>query len=92
MTQFLQPVAIMVWKDILLELRSKDIIFSVLVFGLLVGIVFNFALNVTNRILDRLQCSGRSGWPWSAWPEPPGGSLRGSAGACWWRCRSAGIC
>ena len=54
MTQFLQPVAIMVWKDILLELRSKDIIFSVLVFGLLVGIVFNFALNVTPQRIGEL--------------------------------------
>ncbi len=54
MSQFLQPVAIMVWKDILLELRSKDIIFSVLVFGLLVGIVFNFALNVTQQRIGEL--------------------------------------
>ncbi len=54
MSQFLQPVAIMVWKDILLELRSKDIIFSVLVFGLLVGIAFNFALNVTPQRIGEL--------------------------------------
>lgn len=54
MTGFLRPVAIMVWKDILLELRSKDIILSVLVFGLLVGIVFNFALNVTPQRIGEL--------------------------------------
>ncbi len=54
MTQYLQPVAVMVWKDILLELRSKDIILSVLVFGLLVGIVFNFALNVTPQRIGEL--------------------------------------
>lgn len=54
MSRFLQPVAIMVWKDILLELRSKDIILSVLVFGLLVGIVFNFALNVTPQRIGEL--------------------------------------
>jgi len=38
-------VLIIVWKDILLELRSRDLVVSVLVFGLLVVVVFNFALN-----------------------------------------------
>ena len=54
MTKLLHPVGIMVWKDILLELRSKDIIFSVLVFGLLVVVVFNFALNVTPQRVNDL--------------------------------------
>lgn len=36
---------VIVWKDILLELRSRDLVVSVLVFGLLVVVVFNFALN-----------------------------------------------
>ncbi len=35
------------WKDIRLELRSRDIIFSALVFGLIVVVVFNFGLNRT---------------------------------------------
>ena len=39
------PVMVIVWKDVLLELRSKDLIVSVSVFGLLVVVVFNFALN-----------------------------------------------
>ena len=39
------PILVMVWKDILLELRSRDLVVSVLVFGLLVVVVFNFALN-----------------------------------------------
>lgn len=47
MTQFLRPVLVMVWKDIVLELRSKDLVLSVIVFGLLVVVVFNFALNST---------------------------------------------
>ena len=34
-------------KDLLLELRSRDIVVSALVFGLLVAVVFNFALNVS---------------------------------------------
>ena len=43
----LGPVMIIVWKDVLLELRSRDLIISVVVFGLLVVVVFNFALNNT---------------------------------------------
>ena len=47
MMEFLRPVMVLVWKDILLELRSRELVVSVLVFGLLVAVVFNFALNVT---------------------------------------------
>jgi heme exporter protein B len=43
---FLRPVWVLVWKDILLELRSRDLVVSVLVFGLVVVVIFNFALNV----------------------------------------------
>ena len=45
--RFLRPMAALVWKDLLLELRSRDIIISALVFGFLVVVVFNFALKVT---------------------------------------------
>lgn len=45
MTGLVGPVLVMVWKDILLELRSRDLVVSILVFGLLVVVVFNFALN-----------------------------------------------
>ncbi len=45
--RFLGPVGVLVWKDILLEIRSRDLVVSVVVFGLVVLIVFNFALNVT---------------------------------------------
>ena len=44
---FWRPIAALVWKDLLLELRSRDIIVSALLFGLLVALVFNFALRVT---------------------------------------------
>ncbi len=47
MIQLLRPIGVLVWKDILLELRSRDLVVSVLVFGLVVVVVFNFALNVT---------------------------------------------
>ena len=47
MTEFLRPIGVLLWKDILLELRSRDLLVSVLVFGLVVVVVFNFALNAT---------------------------------------------
>lgn len=45
MNGLLRPVMVIVWKDILLELRSRDLVVSILVFGLVVVVVFNFALN-----------------------------------------------
>ena len=45
MRGLLGPIMVIVWKDVLLELRSKDLLVSVVVFGLLVVVVFNFALN-----------------------------------------------
>lgn len=54
MAQFVRPVLIVVWKDILLEWRSRDLVVSVLVFGLLVAVMFNFALNVTPQRVTAL--------------------------------------
>jgi heme exporter protein B len=45
--EFLRPVWVLVWKDTLLELRSRELVVSVFVFGLVVVVIFNFALNVT---------------------------------------------
>ena len=47
MSGLLGPMLIIVWKDLLLELRSKDLVVSIVVFGLVVVVVFNFALNNT---------------------------------------------
>lgn len=49
-----RPVLVLVWKDILLELRSRDIVISVLVFGLLVAVVFHFALDVSPQRVTEL--------------------------------------
>ena len=54
MNEFLRPVWVLLWKDILQEVRSRDLVLSVLVFGLLVVVVFNFALNVTPQQVTRL--------------------------------------
>ena len=40
-------VAAILWKDIVLELRTKDIVVSALVFALLVIVVFSFAITPT---------------------------------------------
>ena len=52
--RFLRPMAALVWKDLLLELRSRDIIVSALVFGFLVVVVFNFALKVSPERVTEL--------------------------------------
>ena len=46
---FAGPVLVLVWKDLLLEWRSRDMVVSVLFFGLLVVVLFNFALDTTSQ-------------------------------------------
>ena len=45
MKGLISPIATMVWKDIVLELRSRELVVSVVVFGLLLVVVFSFALD-----------------------------------------------
>ncbi len=45
MKETLGTIATMVWKDIVLEMRSRELVVSVVVFGFLVIIVFSFALD-----------------------------------------------
>jgi heme exporter protein B len=49
---FLGSIQALLWKDILLEVRNKDIVVSVLVFSLLVIGVFNFAIDPTPQIVS----------------------------------------
>ena len=51
MKGFWGPVLALLWKDLLLELRTKDIVVSVLVFALLVIVIFNFAIEPTPRMV-----------------------------------------
>ena len=51
MRKALGPIATLLWKDILLELRTKDIVVSVLFFSLLVIVIFNFAIDPTPRVV-----------------------------------------
>ena len=47
MKGYFGPIFAILAKDVLLELRTKDILVSVVVFALLVIVIFNFALNPT---------------------------------------------
>jgi heme exporter protein B len=43
--KFLGKVLVILWKDILAELRTRDIVVSMLVFSLLVIVIFNFTFD-----------------------------------------------
>lgn len=43
MRALLGPVLALLWKDLLLEIRTKEVVAPVLVFALLIVIIFNFA-------------------------------------------------
>ena len=51
MDSFLRPVAAILWKDVLLELRTKDTVVPVLTFALLAIVVFSFAIEPTPRMV-----------------------------------------
>ena len=51
MRGYLSPVLALVWKDVLLEIRTKDIVVSVLVFALLAMVIFNFAIDPTPQMV-----------------------------------------
>ena len=51
MSGFLFPVITLVLKDLLLEIRSKEAISSILLFGFLVVVIFNFAFDPTPKLV-----------------------------------------
>ena len=54
MIPLLRPVLVLLWKDVQLEWRSRDLVVSVLVFALLVLVVFNFALDLSSQRVTTL--------------------------------------
>ena len=54
MTSNLYVLGVIVSKDILLDFRGRDIMFSVPIFGLLLILLFNFALDVTPDMVNDL--------------------------------------
>ena len=47
MKRYVDPILAVLWKDVLLETRTKDFVIAVLVFSLLVMVIFNFAIDPT---------------------------------------------
>jgi heme exporter protein B len=45
-THFLRSLSAIIWKDLAAELRSRELLSAMLVFGLLVILIFNFALEL----------------------------------------------
>ncbi len=48
---FWRKVMIITWKDALSEMRTREIVFSVLVFTLLVIVIFNFAFGASQEMM-----------------------------------------
>jgi heme exporter protein B len=50
--RYFEAVAAIVWKDILSELRTKELLSSMIVFAVLVVLIFNFAIELTGIAAD----------------------------------------
>jgi heme exporter protein B len=48
---FWRKVIAITWKDVLSEMRTREIIFSVLIFTLLVIVIFNFAFGASQQLM-----------------------------------------
>lgn len=48
-SNFLQALGAVVWKDLVAELRSRELLSAMLVFALLVILIFNFSLELDTR-------------------------------------------
>ncbi len=51
---FWRKVIAITWKDAISEMRTREIIFSVLVFTLLVIVIFNFAFGTSPQTMERV--------------------------------------
>ncbi len=49
--RFWRKVIAITWKDVLSEMRTREIIFSVVVFALLVIVIFNFAFGASQEMI-----------------------------------------
>ena len=53
-SEFVRPALLVAWKDVLLELRNREVVATALVFGVMLVVIFNFALNITPETVDVL--------------------------------------
>ena len=51
MNTVFRDIKTMVWKDIVAEVRNKDIVTSILTFAILILVIFNFALRLTPQTI-----------------------------------------
>ena len=51
MRDYLRPIATVLWKDLLLEVRTKEVVSPVLVFAFLVTVVFNFVFEPSAEVV-----------------------------------------
>lgn len=54
MTSYLAKVITILWKDILAEVRTKEIVISMFTFALLVLVIFNFAFDLRKENLGQI--------------------------------------
>ena len=54
MKQYLSAIFTIVWKDLLHELRTKEVALSVLVFSLTVIVLFHFAFEAENETIEKI--------------------------------------
>ena len=52
--EFVRPVLLVAWKDVLLEIRNREVVATALVFGVMMVVIFNFALNITPETVNVL--------------------------------------
>lgn len=51
MRDYLRPIATVLWKDLLLEVRTKEVVTPTLVFAFLVTVVFNFVFEPSAAVV-----------------------------------------
>ena len=52
--EFVRPALLVAWKDVLLELRNREVVATALVFSVMMVVIFNFALNITPETVNVL--------------------------------------
>ena len=52
--EFVRPALLIAWKDVLLELRNREVVATALVFGVMMVVIFNFALNIVPETVNVL--------------------------------------
>ena len=57
----MRSISSIIFKDVIVEMRSKESISSMLMFGILILVVFNVRVRIERR-RQSADCSGNCGW------------------------------